>query len=241
MRTSPPSWIVPVLLAGSVIYSIYLGFRVSDLERKLAERKAGTPADGKATPWPEERGGPVAGVAGPARPASIEARLDTIEDDLAHMQEEYAEIDEQLAGGTTQGSGGAVDENRILDVVTKAQTRVRDRQLEFHGAQWRKARSAMLSDFASRNNLEGWQVEELKTAIDEEIDEAVALLAKPESAENPELVAVEWQKRLNATDVEAMRVLTGPAAEAWMAARMFERQLLWPWLPSLQPQAAAPK
>jgi hypothetical protein len=32
-------------------------------------------------------------------------------------------------------------------------------------------------------------------------------------------------------------VLQGEAAQAWMGARMFERQVLWPWLPSLQPAA----
>lgn len=240
MSSKSSTWIMPALLAASVIYSIYLGIRVTDLERRLAGDKPGAAVTG-ATPWPAERGGPVAGAAGPAQPASVEARLDTIEDDLAHMQEEYAELDEQLSGSTAEGGGGGgVDENRILDVVTRAQTRVRERQLDFHGTQWRKTRAAVLADFAEKHRLESWQVEDLKRVMDEEVEEAVVLLARPESAENPEQMAVEWQKRLNETDVEAMRVLTGPAAEAWMAGRMFERQLLWPWLPSLQPPAAQP-
>jgi hypothetical protein len=238
MRSSSTSWIVPALLAASVIYSIYLGFRVSGLERELAELQPGAAAGKAPTPWPEERGGPVAGVASPARPprpATVEARLDNIEDDLAHMQEEYAGIDEQLSG-TTKGRDGAPDESRILDVVTRAQARVRDRQLDFHGTQWKKSRAAVLTDFAARQSLEPWQVQELQRVTDEEIEEAVELLARPESAENPEQVAADWQRRLDETDAEAMRVLQGPAAEAWMAARLFERQLLWPWLPSLQPK-----
>lgn len=229
MRASWTAWIVPGLLAASVIYSFYLGFRVASLEQQLARaRAAGQPADG-AEP------APTAGAEAAAQPddSKVLARLESIEDDLADLQENYASLDVQLAGG--KGAGG--DDSRILDVVTKAQSRVVERQLQFHSEQWHKNRAALAEDFGTRNKLERWQVDEIKRALAEETDEAVAILAQPNIAEHPEQVATEWQRRLDETDAEALRVLEGgPAAQAWVASRLFERQILWPWLPSLQPQ-----
>jgi hypothetical protein len=230
MRPSWTAWIVPGLLVLSGIHSIYLGFRISELEQHLAAMGRSGGAKGAATSADSGRASARAAVANAAEP-TVEARIDTIEDDLTHMQEEYADLDQKLAG-----PGGKVNESQILDIVTRAQSRVRDRQLEFHGTQWRNMRTAMFSDFATKNHLEHWQSEQLQRVLDEEIDEAVAILTRPENAENPELLATEWQRRLDETDAEAMRVLQGPAAEAWVGARMFERQLLWPWLPSLQPK-----
>lgn len=220
---------MPGLLAVSVIYSIYLGFRVSGLERDLARVRAG----GHAKNGPNaESGGPV--EAAPAEDPKVLARLESIEDDLRDLQENYAALDEQLVGG--KGTGGA-DESRILGVISKAQERVRDRQLQFHSQQWHQNRDAVAEDFGAKNHLERWQVEIIKAALAEETDEAVAILERPDIAEHPEQVATDWQQRLDRTDAEALRVLQGPAAQAWVAARMFERQILWPWLPSLQPKA----
>lgn len=221
---------MPGMLALSVIYSIYLGFRVSGLERELARAKPAA----RPTSGPEP--GPAASAHGAAKEegSTVIARLESIEDDLADLQENYAALDEQLAGG---GKGVGADESKILDVVTKAQARVRDRQLEFHSAQWHKNRAAVAEDFGAKHHLERWQIDHIKRLLEEETDEAVAILGRPDVAENPELIASDWQKHLDETDAEALRVLQGEAAQAWMGARMFERQVLWPWLPSLQPAA----
>jgi hypothetical protein len=202
---------------------------VAGLEQELARaRSAERPANGAVRAVADGTG-----AAAQADDSKVLARLESIEDDLADLQENYAGLDVQLAGG--KGAGG--DDTRILDVVTKAQSRVVERQLQFHSEQWHKSRAALAEDFGSRNQLERWQVEEIKRALAEETDEAVAILAQPNIAERPELVATEWQRRLDETDAEALRVLEGPAAQAWVASRLFERQILWPWLPSLQPQA----
>jgi hypothetical protein len=230
MRASWTVWVVPGLLAASLIYSTYLGFRVSDLEHELARRKG----EGAAPEAPAEDGQNAA----PMEDPKVIARLESIEDDLADLQENYASLDVQLSG--TKGGGGA-DESRILDVVTKAQARVRDRQLEFHSEQWHTTRAAVAEDFGSKNNLERWQVDHIKQLLLEETDEAVEILARPDVAEHPEQIASDWQRRLDETDAEALRVLEAPAQQAWLAARLFERQILWPWLPSLQPKPNAPK
>jgi hypothetical protein len=229
MRATWTAWIVPGLLAASLIYSIYLGFRVTGLERELARSRPAAPAPSKPQPAATATGQAAADVDG----SKVTARLESIEDDLADLQENYAALDEQLAGG----KGAGTEETKILDVVTKAQARVRDRQLEFHSAQWHTARSAVAEDFGAKNNLERWQIDHIKRLLQEETDEAVELLARPDVAEHPEVIAADWQRYLDETDAEALRVLEGPAAQAWMGARMFERQILWPWLPSLQPAA----
>lgn len=223
---------MPGLLAASVIYSIYLGFRVSDLERELAGRKAVRAAAEGPRSSPSE--GPQ--QAGPGEDPKVIARLESLEDDLADLQENYAKLDEQLAGG--RGTGGA-DENRILDVVTKAQHRANNRQLEFHSTQWRNTRDVVAEDFGAKHNLERWEIDHIKTLLGEETDEAVEILARPDLSEHPAEVAKDWQRRLDETDAEALRVLQGKAAQDWMATRLFERQVLWPWLPSLQPKSHA--
>jgi hypothetical protein len=229
MRASWIAWIVPALLTASVIYSIYLGFRVAALERELARTGRSQPRSGAQL----EREAEHPDKAGDDR---LSSRLGSIEDDLADLQESYARLDDQLAGGKGLG-GGPADEARILDVVTKAQARVRERQLEFHSAQWRRTRAQIAEDFGVKNNLERWQVDHVKRILEEETEAAADILSRPESAENPELMANEWQRRLDETDEEALRILEGPAVQAWIEARLFERQVLWPWLPSLQPQA----
>lgn len=234
MRASWTVWVVPGLLAASLIYSIYLGFRVSDLERELARNRAHEAApEGPAQALAEGGATPA-----PAEDPKVIARLESIEDDLADLQENYASLDVQLSG--SKGGSGA-DESRILDVVTKAQARVRDRQLEFHSEQWHTTRAAVAEDFGAKNNLERWQVDHIKQLLLEETDEAVEILARPDVAEHPEQIANDWQRRLDETDAEALRVLEGPAQQAWLGARLFERQILWPWLPSLQPKPNAPK
>lgn len=226
---------MPGLLAASVIYSIYLGFRVAGLERDLARRTAGQAAQDPAATPPGES----ADQTGPVEDPKVIARLESLEDDLADLQENYAKLDEQLAGGV--GKGGA-DENRILDVVTKAQHRANNRQLEFHSAQWRNTRDVVAEDFGAKHNLERWEIDHIKALLGEETDEAVEILARPDLSEHPAEVAQDWQRRLDETDAEALRVLQGKAAQDWMATRLFERQVLWPWLPSLQPKShASPK
>lgn len=234
MRSIWTDWL-PLALSGLLaIYSIYLGFRITDLEDALARQRYDAGADAAGA-----KDGAAGTAAGPGHAPrldpldpKVEARLKTIEDDLSHMQEEYAQLDEQLAG---QGGNG-VDERRILDVVTRAQERVRDRQLEFHGTHWRKTRAALLDDFATKVQLEPKQTDALQRLLEEETDAMIELIARPESAENPERTAAEWQRRLDETDQEALRVLTPEQIHAWLGARAFERQVLWPWLPSLQAQ-----
>jgi hypothetical protein len=233
MRASWTAWVAPGLLAVSLIYSIYLGFRVSDLEDELARAKP-RPTAGRV---PAEAAGARAEKASGAADRSVADRLESIEDDLADLQENYAKLDEQLAGG--QG-GGSAEESRILDVVTKAQQRANSRQLEFHSSQWRKTREVVAEDFGAKHGLERWQIDQIKALLAEETDEAVEILARPNLSEDPAATALDWQRKLDETDAEALRILEGAAAQDWIGTRLFERTVLWPWLPSLQPKTPTP-
>jgi len=223
------AWLVPGLLAASVIYAIYLGIRVGDLELELAQlERAKASKDG-----PPAASAPKAEVPVPEQDSKLLDRVDAIEDDLADLQENYANLDEKLAGTKDPGT----NEARILDVVTRAQSRVLDRQLEFHSAQWRKTREAAVADFAVKQKLDSWQTERIRKLLEQEIDEMLEIITRPGNAENPEKTAAEFQSALDRTDSEAVGLLKEDQALAWALNRQFERRVLWPWLPSLQPKA----
>jgi hypothetical protein len=209
------------------IFAVHVSTRVLELERRVAVLSA-QPGAARAA----QKSAASARGATPSGKAPIEKRLDAIEDDLAQLQEDYAGLDDQLAQGG--GPTGTPDEEHILDVVTRAQNRVRDRQLEFHLQHWKRTRAQLLEQFAAQTKLERWQTDELREMLDEELDAMLEIFTQQEMLENPEVAADEWQRRLDATDLEAVRLLDPEQKRDWLAARAHERAVLWPWLPSLQ-------
>lgn len=220
------AWIVPGLLA---IGSIYLGFRVFELEERVQKMSARLDASERENAGAKPTDATAAAAQDVAAAPVTSARLAAIEDDLAQVQEDYAGLDEQLTEALPKQ--GAGDEARILDVVTRAQTRIRDRQIEFHQAHWRKARADLLDMFAAGQKLERWQTDGLKDLLDEETDSMIDIMVRPDLAENPDKAAADWQQRLEETDAEAVRLLEPKQREAWLGARAYERTVLWPWLP----------
>jgi hypothetical protein len=224
------AWIIGIIAGLLGIFAVHLSQRVVELERRVAALE---PLEGDEPVASKENAGGLPNTTGRA---PVEKRLEAIEDDLAQLQEDYAGLDQQLAAGG--GTPGAPDEARILDVVTRAQNRVRDRQLEFHVEHWKRTRSQLLDHFAEQTKLERWQTEQLRELLDHELDAWFELYTRPEMIENPERAAEEWQRQLDETDLEAVRLLDPLQKSNWHAARYAERQTLWPWLPSLQKQSA---
>jgi hypothetical protein len=220
-------WIIGIIAGLLGIFAAHLGSRVVDLERRVAtlDARLGNERQSakRGTTPPSQNAGP----------APVEKRLAALEDDLAQLQEDYAGLDEQLSTGGA-APGATPDEAHILDVVNRAQNRIRDRHWAFHLQHWKRTRSQLLDHFAVQTQLERWQTDELRELLDHELDVMLEIFTRPEMVENPEKAAEEWQRQLDETDLEAVRLLDPAQKSNWHAARAVERATLWPWLPSLQ-------
>jgi HAMP domain-containing protein len=123
-------------------------------------------------------------------------------------------------------------ENAVLSVVEREQSRIRDVQLEFHRGHWIQQRNAALTVFAQTYGLSTEQVVEIQKALEQEVDAMVDQLRRPTLLEDPDQAASDWQTMLDDTDARARKVLTPEQLAAWEKGRLFERQVLWPWLRS---------
>lgn len=221
-------WAGSVAVVAIVALFAYLGFRVTALERRvdvLLERLGTTPSsDGAA--------GAGSGSGYEQRLASIEREQGTLRDDLRTLEAATGTVDpaqpRTAAAALANQPGG---EQHILSVIGREQSRIRDRQLEFHRDRWLDQREAALDQFAQTQKLSARQRDMLHQLLSNELDGIVEILRRPDAVENPERVADEWLSALGATDYAAHKLLDPAQTAAWDVARFIERRILWPWLP----------
>lgn len=216
----------PILQALFLLGLVVVGYRSCTLEKKLAELEHKTGKMREELP-------PAADATEGARPrGALEARIAALEEDLAQAEDDLATIEELVVTATEKTDGeDAKDDQRILSVVTRAHERVLERQLQFHRAHWSQFREQTLHDFSARQGLDSYQQSELQRLLEEELDSMVEILKRPDTAENPERAAADWDAELQKTDRAVERVLEPEQLEAWMSGRAFERAVLFPWLP----------
>ena len=122
-------------------------------------------------------------------------------------------------------------EQTILSVVERENSRIRDVQLEWHRARWLETRDQQLAAFATSMHLQPDQTTALRSVLEHELNEMVSVLKRPGLAEDPDQAAADWQAVLSKTDQRALGVLTPEQQQVWVQVRQFERNVLWPWLP----------
>jgi hypothetical protein len=173
-----------------------------------------------------------AAPAGSTRAAApgLEERLSKLEAEIATLRQSVRELEQAEDPALAQAEPN-LPEDKILSVVGRAQSRVLDRQLQFHRDRWLEWREGALGQFAHDFGLSAGQTQELHQQLADEVDAMVEIMRRPDAFENPEQSATDWQARLDQTDDVARRVLAPHQLVAWEAARTAERQTLWPWLP----------
>jgi hypothetical protein len=200
----------------------YLGFRILDLEQRvaaLALQLDSAPAE------PDPLSAPAGGLTGTSKPG-YEQRLLALEQRLSELKSQRrAEPPESFRRDEQTEKG-------ILSVVERENQRIRDVQLEFHRAHWVDQRNAALILFAQGQGLSADQTTELQKLLVDEIDSAVTLLRKGTMLEDPDQAAIDWQAMLDETDAKARNHLKPEQRAAWNEQRANERRFLWPWLPN---------
>jgi hypothetical protein len=219
-----------ILGAAALLPFGWLGFRILDLEQRVANLSGqlGTPsAEAAPTTTTSEHVTAVSNT-----PKGFEQRLRTLEERL----DKLASAQSSLARMT--GKDGRADaDNQILSVIEREGNRIRDVQIEYHRPRWIEARDAQVDAFAQVTHMTGQQTQVLKSVGEREVDDFVAVLKKPDLMEDPDGATAAWQAALDKTNETAHKLLTPPQAALWDQARLFERQLLWPWLPAKQDTA----
>jgi hypothetical protein len=129
-------------------------------------------------------------------------------------------------------------EQAILSVVERENGRIRDVQLEWHKARWLETRKQQLAAFAFSQKLEPAQSVKLYDAIEGELTGLVEIMKRPSFAEEPDQVANDWLNVLGETDQRAQKLLTPQQYQTWLQGRLFERKVLWPWLPDSPSETA---
>jgi hypothetical protein len=214
----------PLLAAALALFG-YMGYRVLSLEQRveqLSRRLGEAPSGGAA-------GAPSQGSGYEQRIATLERDQRMLVDDLRTLEQATADpiAPRHIPSALDPGAG----EQRILSLIGRQQTRVLDRQLEFHRTRWLEQRETALEEFATRFKLSPRQTDQLSELLVDEIDRLVEVMRRPDAAENPERVADEWRATLATTDSSAHRVLDPSQIPAWDTVRLLERRILWPWLP----------
>jgi hypothetical protein len=205
-----------------------LGFWVSDLERRVATLSEqlgvphGTPSAGAQERTNATTSSPASGSQG------YEQRLSAIERRLNSLM---SSTGPQTSAAPSLSGIDLQKEEAILSVVERENSRIRDVQLEWHRARWMEGREQQLAAFAAQLQLQPAQTAELHHALEHEVDAMVTLLKSPDLAENPDVGASDWQAMLTDTDERVKKVLTPEQQQIWTQARLFERRVLWPWLP----------
>jgi hypothetical protein len=213
-----------LIVAGSLVIVGLLGFRILDLEQRVAmlSEQIGLPAPA------------VAANSGAAPVASKSTAVAGLEQRLAILEKQVASLAAQqhAAPKADLGESHLQDDKAILSVVEREASRVRDVQLEWHRSRWIEARNQQLALFAHQAQLTPDQTSGLQQALEHEADAMVDVLKRPSLLDDPDQVATDWQATLEETDHAAKQLLTPQQDAAWLAGRQFERRILWPWLPA---------
>jgi hypothetical protein len=222
-------------VAGAAVLVVLgvLGFRILDLEQRVAllsEANKRQDADNAAptTAQPASSGSNASNK-------DIEARLRTIEQRISAL--------ENMKQGLATPSGNMNEdrlrqEQAILSVVERENGRIRDVQLEWHKARWLETRKQQLAAFAFSQKLEPAQSVKLYDAIEGELSGLVDIMKRPSFAEDPDQVANDWLNVLGETDKRAQQLLAPAQYQTWLQGRLFERKVLWPWLPDSPSETA---
>jgi hypothetical protein len=125
-----------------------------------------------------------------------------------------------------------MDDKDVLSIVERENNRIKDVQLEWNRSRWLDTRDAQLLSFSKQYGLTTEQTAGLQKAMQQEIDGMIELLRRPDLLDDPDGTAADWQSKLEATDARAKQLLNPAQLGAWNQGRVFERKLLWPWLPS---------
>jgi hypothetical protein len=211
-----------------VALSSYLAYRVIALEHRVDALggRLGAPA-------PDNAGN--TGTAGAASQKSQDhaKRIEALEQQALSLREDLQSLEAATADFPDPGAVAdpASGEQRILSVIGREQSRIRDRQLQFHRERWLEWRRSALDNFAQAVRLSPAQTDDVQRLLSDEVDALVDILRRPDAAENPERAANDWLDTLEATDRAAERFLTPEQADQWTTARTVERRVFWPWLP----------
>jgi hypothetical protein len=214
---------VPAVLLGCVVAIVLLAWSVFDLRDRLerAERRLG--------------GEPAAhvdhAVSEPAQPSGLEPRLSSVEKDLRSLREDLRTLESATESTLAPEPAAGVDPRQILAVVKGDSDRIRDRQIDYARKRWDQDRKTALDQFSIDQKLAPEQQTQIQELLDGESERLVALMRRPGALENPEQLAADWRTALRDTDDAAHGVLEPAQKRAWDAARVFERRVLWPWLP----------
>jgi hypothetical protein len=229
MRLSP-------FLVGAALLVAFglLGFRIIDLEQRVAgldkelrDRESQGPSD--APSQPSER--TISNVA----PKAYETQIRTLEARVAALESGRPEL--PVPSGNL-GADRLRQEQSILSVMERENSRIRDVQLEWHKGRWIETRKQQLAAFAYAQNLEPAQTAELYQSMESELDGLVEVMKRPNFAEEPDQIASDWLKVLSQTDHRAHEVLNPAQYQTWLQVRVFERRVLWPWLPDTAAETA---
>lgn len=213
-----------VMAAAALVAAFgFLGFRLVDLEQRVAalNRQLGEPAE--SDPTAEDNHPSEArnnGLGYGQRLSSLEKRIRELEMTRPTPQYVSSIVNDPQA------------ENAVLSVVERENSRIRDVQLEFHRNHWLDQRNLALAVFAKTYALSTTQTVEVQKALTHEVDAMVEQLRRPTFLEDPDQAASDWQTTLEETDSKVKNLLTSEQYLAWDISRTFERQVLWPWLPS---------
>lgn len=209
-----------------------VGFRTFDLEQRIAHLAGRLERlEARAAPPHPPNLARNEGVL--AR--DYEARLSSIEHRVS--------VVESLKQGLSMPSH-AIGEDRlkqeqaILSVVERENSRIREVQLEWHKARWLETRKQQLAAFAYSQKLDAGQTTNLYEAIESELNNLAEVMKRPAFVEEPDQAAADWLNVLAETDHRAQSILTPAQYQVWAQGRVFERKVLWPWLPDYPSQDA---
>ena len=172
--------------AGTAVIG-FLGFRIIDLEQRVAllveQTGTGVSADAVAS----SAAGPV--TAGP--PRGYEQRISALEKRVDALAKQV--VDKHRPGVADLRAGAMPQEQTILSVVERENSRIRDVQLEWHRARWLETRDQQLAAFATSIHLQPDQTTALRSVLAHERNEMVSVLKRPGLAEAPDQAAADWQ------------------------------------------------
>jgi hypothetical protein len=208
-----------------------LGFRIVNLEQQVNQLAK------QLGPAPEATGAPAVANA----PATVGQTTRALEDRVASLEKRLESLSKTRSAPISVAGPGANNlqqEEAILSVIERENSRIRDVQLEWHKARWLETRKQQLALFASQLNLQPAQSAELFRALEEELNSMTDVMRRPTFAEEPDQVAADWQKIITETDKRAKATLSPEQFAWWQQGRIFERKTLWPWLPDNSQETA---